>query len=181
MRRFSQTLSSAKRPRPSGTCATPARATESARARESCLPAKATPPVWRTSPDTARNVVVLPAPFAPSNATISPSSTWSDTPCSALIGPYRASTLLSSSSGGIVRSQVCLDHLGVRLYLCRRPVCDRAPEVEHVDTVADRHHEVHVVLDEQHGQVEVLAHLADHIRELSDILVVQPAGRLVEQ
>ena len=56
-------------------------------ARASRLPPSTTSPLRRTVPDTARSVVVLPAPFAPSTATISPSATSSDTPCSAWIGP----------------------------------------------------------------------------------------------
>jgi hypothetical protein len=51
------------------------------------VPANAIRPLRRTVPDTARNVVVFPAPFAPSTATTSPSSTASVTPCSALTGP----------------------------------------------------------------------------------------------
>ena len=65
-------------PRPSGTCAIPARATPPG-ARPSRLPATTTSPSRRTVPETARSVVVLPAPFAPSSATISPSPTVSET------------------------------------------------------------------------------------------------------
>src|SRR5439155_5893348 len=97
-RRFSRTDSSAKVPRPSGTCAIPRRATASG-ARGSRSPAKTSSPLRRTVPEIARSVVVFPAPFAPSTATSSPSSTSSETPWSALTGPYRASTSRSSSSG----------------------------------------------------------------------------------
>src|SRR5919197_3817313 len=180
MRRLSQTLSSAKRPRPSGTWAMPARATVSARARESGFPAKTISPVCRTVPETDRSVVVLPAPLAPSSATISPSSTRSETPWSALIGPYRASTPRSSSSGGIVSSEICLDHLWVCPYVGGLAAGDQAPEVENVHVVADRHDEVHVVLNEQHGQVEVVAQLADDAHKLRHLLVVEPSGRLVQ-
>jgi hypothetical protein len=51
------------------------------------LPSKTISPLCRTVPETDRSVVVLPAPLAPSSATISPSSTWSERPYSALIGP----------------------------------------------------------------------------------------------
>jgi hypothetical protein len=44
-------------------------------------------PLCRTVPETARSVVVFPAPFAPRTATIEPSSTASDTPCSAFVAP----------------------------------------------------------------------------------------------
>jgi hypothetical protein len=39
------------------------------------------------NPSTARSVVVLPAPFAPSNATTSPAATSSDTPNSTCVSP----------------------------------------------------------------------------------------------
>ena len=50
-----------------------------------------------------------------------------------------------------------------------------------MDAVRDAHHELHVVLDEQDRQLEVVAQAADQRRELPDLLVVEPAGRLVEQ
>ncbi len=50
-------------------------------------PAKVISPAVRTMPQIARRVVVLPAPFAPRIATTSPSSTVSETPCRARIGP----------------------------------------------------------------------------------------------
>src|SRR5512132_2292611 len=181
MRRFSQTLSSAKRPRPSGTCATPARATASGLLRAICLPSNTISPVWRTVPDTARSVVVLPAPLAPSRATISPSATVSETPCRALIGPYRASTPRSSSSVDTLGPQVGLDHVRICLHLAGRSLRDLAAEVEHVYAVADRHHQLHVVFDEQDRQVEITAKTANHLRKLTDFFVVEPAGGLVEQ
>jgi hypothetical protein len=58
---------------------------------------------------------------------------------------------------------------------------DLPAEVEHVHTVGDSHHEVHVVLDEEDGQLERAPHPPDQRPELLDFLVVQSAGRLVEQ
>jgi hypothetical protein len=70
-----------------GTWATPRRATDSVDMRVRDRPAKAISPVVPTVRETARSVVVLPAPFAPSNATDDPSSTASDTPWSTRVGP----------------------------------------------------------------------------------------------
>ena len=47
--------------------------------------------------------------------------------------------------------------------------------------VGDAHDEAHVVLDEQHGQLVVRRGRADELAELADLLVVEAAGRLVEQ
>src|SRR5205823_5499777 len=49
-------------------------------------------PSHLTPPVTARSVVVLPAPLAPSNATMSPTPTLIDTPWSARVCPYPART-----------------------------------------------------------------------------------------
>src|SRR5215208_1486295 len=179
-RRFSSTDSSAKMPRPSGTCAMPARATASGPRRDTLRPSKTTSPFVRTMPEIARSVVVLPAPLAPSSATISPSFTSSETPCSALTGPYRASTLRSSSSG-IFLAEVGLDDGGVRAHLGGCPLGDLAAEIEDVHAVGDRHHEVHVVLDEQDGERVLLAEALDQQPEVADLLVVEAAGGLVEQ
>src|SRR4051794_13321432 len=104
-------------PRPSGTCATPPRATASGVARPSRLPPSTMSPLRRTVPDTARSVVVLPAPFAPSSATISPSSTVSDTLWSATTWPYRAVTSKSSSSAGMSRGSFsCMVEVEEGLY-----------------------------------------------------------------
>src|SRR5688572_4619340 len=130
-------------------------------------------------PETARSVVVFPAPFAPRIATTSPSSIASETPWSALIAPYRASTSCSSSSG--IVSEVRLDHRGVGPHLRRWALRDLAPEVEHVDSIGDRHDQVHVVLDEQDREVVVDPNAPDQRREFPHLLVVEPARRLVEQ
>ena len=45
------------------------------------------PRVGRTRPATHFISVLLPLPLVPSNATVSPASTWSETPRSALTAP----------------------------------------------------------------------------------------------
>ena len=64
--------------------------------------------------------------------------------------------------------------------LLRRALGDLAAEVEHDDLVGDAHHHRHVVLDEQHRQLELVAQPPDQLRQLVDLGVGQPAGRLVE-
>src|SRR5690349_12160956 len=181
-RRFSSTDSCANVPRPSGTWAMPARATASG-CRGSRSPAKTMSPLVRTVAEMARSVVVLPAPFAPSTATISPSPTERSIPCSACNGPYRAATPRSSSRGmlGPLAAQIRLDHRRVALNLRGRALGDLAPEVEDVHAVGDAHHEVHVVLDQQDRQLERRADPPDQAGELPDLVVAEAAGGLVEQ
>src|SRR6266550_5821336 len=86
--RFSCTVSSAKICRPSGTWTIPARTTRSGLHPSMRLPSKSTEPrVGRRRPDITRNVVVLPAPFAPSSATTLPSATSRLTLCRAQTRP----------------------------------------------------------------------------------------------
>ena len=53
--------------------------------------------------------------------------------------------------------------------------------VEHRDPLGDAHDELHVVLDEQDGELQVVAHLADEADELQRFLRVHPRGGLVEE
>src|SRR5256885_2995410 len=161
----------------------PSRATASGERLAMLLPANAILPLRLTVHDTARSVVVLPAPFGPRTATSSPSPTSSETPCSARTWPYRASTSSSSSRAELlgIRPEVGLDHRRVVLHLARRAASDPAAEVEHVHAVGDPHHHLHVVLDQQDRQLEVLAHPADQRAELSDLLVVEASRRLVQE
>ena len=47
--------------------------------------------------------------------------------------------------------------------------------------VGDAHHETHVVLDEQHGELVVVSEPEDEVAELLHLLVVEPTGGLVEK
>ena len=60
------------------------------------------------------------------------------------------------------------------------PLAEHPAEVEHVDLAAHVHHQLDVVLDEHHGHA-VGRHLPHHRAERSRLLLVLPAGRLVEQ
>src|SRR5260370_17184857 len=127
----------------------PRRAMCSGARLEMSWPSKTTLPVLRTVPDMARRVVVLPAPLAPRSATMPPASTLSDTPCSALMGPYAATTPFSSSCAILLRPQVGLDDARVGLYFARGAFRDHAAEVEHDDAIADSHDKFHMVLANQ--------------------------------
>src|SRR5438067_225037 len=106
----------------------PSRATASGERLAMLLPANAILPLRLTVPDTARSVVVLPAPFGPSTATNSPSPTSSETPCSARIWPYRASTSSSASRASVIGPEVGLDQRRVALHLARRGARDPAAD-----------------------------------------------------
>ena len=166
MRRFSQTVSSAKSPRPSGTCATPSARDRLGRApRERLARRRRSRRSARTVPEIARSVVVLPAPFAPSSATTSPSSTRERDAVQRLDRPVarldvaqlkqRRNRRLPDrprSPRGFARTSA-----GVPSAIFR-------PKLSTYDAVGDRHHEVHVVLDEQHREVEVRRERADQRR-----------------
>ena len=76
--------------RPSGTMATPRATISSGRSPSIRRPSRTiSPAASRASPVIARNVVVLPAPFAPMRATMSPSSSSTDTSVMARTWSYR--------------------------------------------------------------------------------------------
>ena len=129
-------------------------------------------------PETARSVVVLPAPLAPRITTTSPSSTWKSSPCSTWIGPYPPRSALTSSSGvprGV--SDAVAAVASVTPVLRGRPRSPRgrsarsrgitfgdlAAEVEHDDVLRDAHHESHVVFDEQDREVVPVADVDDDL------------------
>src|SRR6478609_7339883 len=140
MRRFSSTLSSAKVPRPWGTWAMPSRTIASAGALVMSLPSNTIEPERSIIPETARMVVVLPAPLAPSTTTTSPPPTVRSISWSTLTAPYPARTPLSSSRE-VIRSlagaEVGLDHLGVLLHVSGHPIGDLAAELHRHHAVGD--------------------------------------------
>src|SRR6266576_3211202 len=127
-------------------------------------PAKVMSPLQRTPPVIARNVVVLPAPLAPSNDTMPPSGTESET-------PWR------TERGAEIR----FDDGRVALHLGRRAFANLPTEVEHHDVIRDPHHKGHVVLHQQHRHAEVGMHAAKQARHRVHLFVTDSAGGLVEQ
>ena len=91
----------------------------------------------------------------------------------------------SASCAGVVFAvgcaQVGVDHDRVLLDLGRRALRDHLAEVEHDDPLRHRHHELHVVLDQQHGDAQLGAHLADQLPELDLLGRVGPRRGLVQQ
>src|SRR5918998_6169122 len=130
--------------RPSGTSATPARAMLSgARPRRDCPSRSTSPPCAGTRPVIAWSVVDLPAPFGPIKPTISPLPTRNDSSRTAGTAPYRTSSELTSSIGHGSLAQVGTRDVEVGANLRRRPLGQRSSLVEHVEAIADGHHESH--------------------------------------
>src|SRR5437667_6912893 len=96
----------------------------------------------------ACSVVDLPAPFGPIRPTISPTSTRSARSRTAGTEPYRTSTPLSASAGSGIDhrrlAEVRRGDVEVPADLVRRSRGQRSALVEHVDPVANAHHERHV-------------------------------------
>ena len=77
--------------------------------------------------------------------------------------------------------QVRFDHARIVAYVERRSLGDPLPVVEHGHPFRHVHHDLHVVLDEQDRQVEVLAQRAHEVGQRGRLLGVHPRRRLVEQ
>ena len=78
-------------------------------------------------------------------------------------------------------AEVRLDDPLVVLDLLRRALRDLLAVVEHRDAVGDAHDDLHVVLDEEHGQALLLPELGDELGERRGLLRVHARGGLVEQ
>src|SRR5262249_7014150 len=165
----SSTVSSTKVPRPSGTWATP-RCTMSSVALPSIRssPSRISPLV-RTMPQIARNVVVLPAPLAPSNAVTPPCSTAKSIPCSTRVSPYPACSERASSNAGmqlLLRlAEIGADHLRFAADLVGRTVGDLQSKLQRHHLVGHAHHKVHVMLHQQDAEIEASADAHQQLRE----------------
>src|SRR5213083_775492 len=66
------------------------------------------------------------------------------------------STASSSCCAVDLAPQICLDDVRVSLHLLRGAVRDRGAEVQDVHVIRDAHHEAHVVLDDEHRQLQLV-------------------------
>ena len=137
----------------------------------------------RTSPMMVFMRVDLPAPFAPTTATSSPSADLDrdpaervDVPVVDMDGPpdpQHATALRGMAEIGLDDALDLLD-------LLRRPLGNLHAVVEHGHAVRDLHHEVHVVLDQEHGDAPV-TDAPDQAVDHLDLLAVEPRRGLVEE
>src|SRR3989442_10270065 len=146
--RFSSTVSLGKSRRPSGTSAIPRLTISSVdfRVRSIRVPSvsrKTSPASGATMPMMHLMSVLLPLPLVPRRATVSPSRTSMETPCSTRTAPYPASTLRTT----ILFAKVGLLHGRVAHDLVRRPLGDPLAGVEDDDALGEAHHRPHDVLD----------------------------------
>src|SRR5258706_10288786 len=108
-------------------------------------PAKRISPWVRTMPQSARSVVVLPAPLAPSSVVIVPSSMEKLMPCSTRVWPYEACKAAASRKAMLGGApQVGLDEFGMLLNLRGCPFGDLLAEIQRHDAIRNAHHQAHV-------------------------------------
>src|SRR5262245_18363018 len=143
---MSATLNGANTRRPGGTRAMPVAPMVWLGSATRLRPSSSTRPDRRAIvPVIAPSNVDLPAPFGPSNATVSLFSTASDTPCSTGAAPYEA---CRSESRSI--AEVGVHDRALRADFLRRALGDARAEIQHHYALRERQEEAHVVLDEQH-------------------------------
>src|SRR5262245_46078268 len=147
------------------------------------------PEVAPTAPRIVLSSVDFPAPLAPTIVTISPASTRRSMSNRTWRWPYPARICCSSSIDGLLgggrqergAAQVLGLDLGIGGHLGRSAAGQHRSLVQDVDQVGVLEHGLHVVLDEQHGQPEVVLQPADEVEERVGLVGVEPGGRLVEQ
>ena len=128
-----------------------------------------------------RMVVVLPAPLRPSSATSSPSRT-----C--------MRDAVQDVAFAVIGVDVFRDEHRVMRRLRDRPTAradwrrfpgvalrQHGAVIQHGDPVGDAEDDVHVMLDEQHGDFLVLVERADQLGHVVGLLIAHAGGRLVQQ
>lgn len=78
-------------------------------------------------------------------------------------------------------AQIGGDDGGVGADLRRRPLCDLAAILKDDDPLANPHDDLHVVLDQQDAQSELVLREADQVHQVDFFGGVHPCGGLVEQ
>src|SRR5580692_2392120 len=116
------------------------------------LPRYITLPVVRVIAQIARNVVVLPAPFAPNKVVIEPASTTTLMLCRTCVWPYQAQRSCSSSSAAMLRvSKIRLDHSRACLNFSWRSLVDLCAEIQGDNLITKSHHKSHVMLNKKNA------------------------------
>src|SRR4051812_20738918 len=179
---FSRTVSPGKMRRPSGTCASPSRTICSGLSVSIRLPANHTSPdVGRIKPEIVRNVVLFPAPLAPSKVTTSPASTCSETPRSASTLPYALETFLSSSSGMAGSfAEIGGNHVRMAQHILGRAFCDLLAEIQYGDLVGDFLDHAHVVVDQEDREAMATQPLQQR-DQLLLLGLIQTGTRFIQQ
>ena len=96
------------------------------------------------------------------------------------IGDARVLTLLDPFYALVVESaETDLNDLLIRLHFGRRAICNFTPVVQHRHAIGNTHHEVHVVLDQQHCN-PFCADAADERIERLDLRSGEAGCRFVE-
>src|SRR5579875_1124667 len=127
-------------------------------------PIRISPAVTDAIPKMAFSSVDFPAPLGPITVVIWPAGTHRSTPRSISIPRYPACSpeMIRSSSGTKIR----LQDTGVAAHLAGASLGNLASGLQHDDVRGQRHHELHVVLDEH----ERLAVRAEFAQQRSDAL-----------
>ena len=87
----------------------------------------------------------------------------------------------ASASSGFALTEVGDAHGGVGADDVGSPLGDLAAELQHDDAVRHAEDEVHVVLDDEHGDPPLVGEAPHEAAELRALLAVEPGGGLVEE
>ena len=135
----------------------------------------------------ACSVVDFPAPFGPMSPTISPGATVEREPANgrdAAVGDLDVRSSSTLTPARLVHrrlAEVRGRDVEVAADLARRALGERPALVEHLDAVADVHDQRHVVIDEEHAGVVLVAHRAHDLGERRHLRLGETGGGLVHE
>src|SRR5438445_12918656 len=137
-------------------------------------------PAWKVvCPMMVASSVVLPTPLRPSTASEPRSGTSSATSSRITVSPYPARSPCRRSASGMRLAQVDVAHAPVGGDLVGPAFDQHLPLHEHRDASREAEHEIHVVLDDQDG--DVARQRAEDLEDAAGVVRRHAGGRLVEQ
>src|SRR5215468_5121869 len=169
----------------SRSCATqpsPLRARQCGPARVMSRPRQMTAPrLIRVKPMTVRRSVDLPTPLRPRMARLPPSDTASVMPSSTTASPYPARTFSSASSASAMAcpTQIDVPHARVGRDFPRRALYQDAAAHHDDDAMRKTKYDIHVMLDEQHG--DVAGEIGDDGEQLGALALRHARRGLIQQ
>jgi hypothetical protein len=128
------------------------------------------PEAGGTRPHNALANELLPAPLAPSTAVAEDASTVKETPSTAKEFPYVTVTSRASSTEfrSVIwcDSKVCRLNLGIPANVSRSALGNTPPEIQHVNTLGQGQHHIHVMLYQHEGKTSLLDKIAENVAEM---------------
>src|SRR5579859_1895908 len=125
-------------------------------------------PAWNVVwPMMVASSVVLPTPFLPSTAREPRSGTWSATSSRMTVSPYPARRPERCRASAMRLAQIDIAHAAIGRDLVGPAFDQHLPLHEHRDAIREAEYEIHVVLDDEDG--DIARQRAEHFEDAAGV------------